>query len=318
MPHSKTLSGSLLLVLLACSSTEPPDSAPAGTEIVFQAGDSSSADIYVVNADGSGLTRLTDPAHADFDPSWSGDGRQIYFISSNRDGRETSGLYAMNPDGTDVHLAVAYTYNSGGLPQAYAVSPDGTRIALGSISPMQSPQNVDLYVMNLDGSGQTRILDLPCQFVDMDCEQLNALAWSPDGQQIAYSARWPGHGGNVYGIIGIVNADGTGHQLLTTTEVRSTDPAWAPDGQRIVFSSVKTSTIPTPSAMALEVINADGTGRTALQVGGSSPSWSPDGQSIVFVQSGGLFAVNADGTGLRHVTDAPGGAHAPHWNPAEP
>jgi TolB protein len=122
----------------------------------------------------------------------------------------------------------------------------------------------------------------------------------------------------VYGIIGIVNADGTGHLVLTTTDVRSTDPAWAPDGQRIVFSSVKTGTIPTPGAMALEVINADGTGRTALQVGGSSPSWSPDGQSIVFVQSGGLFAVNADGTGLRHVTDAPGGAHAPHWSPAEP
>src|SRR5215218_8026649 len=165
MPHSKTLSGSLMLVLLACSSTEPPDNAPAGTEIVFQAGDSSSAAIYVVNADGSGLTRLTDPAHADLDPSWSGDGRLIYFISSNRDGRQTSGLYAMNPDGTDVHLVVD------SLDGPYDVSPDGTRIALGSISPMQSPQNVDLYVMNLDGSGQTRILDLPCQFVDRDCEQ---------------------------------------------------------------------------------------------------------------------------------------------------
>src|SRR5215213_381828 len=86
MPHSKTLSGSLLLVLLACSSTEPPDSAPAGTEIVFQAGDSSSADIYVVNADGSGPTRLTHPAHAECDPSWSGDGPQIYIISSTRRG----------------------------------------------------------------------------------------------------------------------------------------------------------------------------------------------------------------------------------------
>jgi Tol biopolymer transport system component len=414
MPHAKALSGSLLLVLIACGGTEPPDNAtadikadgadgpvtvtanvavnlswssenatsclvtpgglsgttgsatvedltatttyrlsctgpggeaedsvhivvtsPPGTQIVFQSSDGSISDIYVVNADGSGLTRLTDYADADLAPSWSGDGRQIYFLSSNRDGRGTLDLYAMNAGGTDVHLVVANIYSSGGLSQAYAVSPDGTRIALGAITPLQSPQNVDLFVMNADGSERTRIVDLPCEFVDLQCEHIEALAWSPDGQRIAYSSGWQGHGSFHYNNIGVVNADGTGQRALTTFGTRSTEPAWAPDGQRIVFSSSPTNPSYISTPVDLEIINPDGTGRMVLLDGdvdgmaNTSPSWSPDGQSIVFARfspgtdwvvpgQSELFAVNVDGTGLRRVTSVPGGAFAPDCNPAGP
>jgi Tol biopolymer transport system component len=316
MPHAKTLWGSLLLVLIACSSTEPPDPVPSplGTQIVFQAGDSTSADIYVVNADGSGLTRLTDYAGADLAPSWSGDGRQIYFLSSNRDGRGTWDLYAMNANGTDVRLVV----NSFHGP--YAVSPDGTRIALGAY---EYP-NVDLFVMNADGSERTRIVDLPCEYQDYHCLHIEALAWSPDGQRIAYSVGSQGHGFTHYNSIGVANADGTGQQFLTVFGTRTPDPAWAPDSRRIVYSSTPPTASYDNRPIDLEIINADGTGRTVLLDGdvdrtfNTSPTWSPDGQSIVFVRSRGLFAVNVDGTGLRHVTDAPGGAFAPDWNPAGP
>ena len=290
---------------------------PPGTQIVFQANDSASADIYVVNADGLGLTRLTDYAGADLAPSWSGDGRQIYFLSFG-------GLYAMKADGTDVHLVIA------GIYRLYAVSPDGTRIALG----VTEDRNVDLFVMNVDGSERTRIVDLPCEYIDSQCEHIEALAWSPDGQRIAYSSGWQGHGSIHYNKIGVVNADGTGQRDLTTFG-RSTEPAWAPDGQRIVFSSSPTNPSYISTPVDLQIINADGTGRTVLLDGdvdwmaNTSPSWSPDGQSIVFARfspgtdwvmpgQSELFAVNADGTGLRRVITVPGGAFAPDWNPVEP
>ena len=290
---------------------------PVGTEIVFQAGDGANADIYIVNADGSGLIRLTDHPDADLAPTWSADGLQIYFLSHNREGRATSDLYAMNPDGTGVHLAVER------VSEPYAVSPEGTRIAVGAVTPEQPPENVDLFVMNADGSGLTLIADLPCDIYRTRCEHLDAVAWSPDGRRIAYSASWPGHAFVTYSIVGVVNADGTGQQILSS-ELRSTDPAWAPDGQRIVFSSTLATASYDNRPIDLEIVNADGTGRTVLLDGdldrtfNTSPSWSPDGQSIVFVRLGRLFEINVDGTGVRPVTDAPGAAFAPDWNPAGP
>ena len=107
-------------------------------------------------------------------PSWSGDGRQIYFASYG-------GLYAMNADGSGVHLVVD-SINGPYAIGPYAVSPDGTRIAFGAVGPPTGESNysnVDLFVMHIDGSERTRILDLPCPYPDYTCRNIDAVAWSP-------------------------------------------------------------------------------------------------------------------------------------------
>lgn len=63
-----------------------PVFSPDGRRIVFTSNTDGNAEIYLMNADGSGLLRLTRDAGDDTGPSWSPDGRKIIF-SSNRSGR---------------------------------------------------------------------------------------------------------------------------------------------------------------------------------------------------------------------------------------
>src|SRR6266542_1352943 len=148
-------------------------------------------DVWVVNASGSGLKRLTTNRHEDFDPAWSPDGTKIAFRSM-RDGNNE--IYVMNVDGSrqhDVsrdpaddwgpawtssrkvlwncardlgfgfHGCMANPDGSGRhvIPNAVYVeypsgSPDGTRIAFMSQQPGAhgNDPNYDIFVMHLDAS----------------------------------------------------------------------------------------------------------------------------------------------------------------------
>lgn len=83
-----------------------PSWSPDGGKIVFQSHRSGHEQIYVVNADGSGILRLTNNTSDDTVPVFSPDGSKIAFIS-NRDGSPE--LYVMNADGTN---PVRLTQNS--------------------------------------------------------------------------------------------------------------------------------------------------------------------------------------------------------------
>ena len=69
---------------------------PDGSQILFAANHDGDLEIYVVNADGTGMQTLTDNDKQDFFPSWSPDGSTIVF-SSDRDGAVE--LYLMDADG---------------------------------------------------------------------------------------------------------------------------------------------------------------------------------------------------------------------------
>ena len=77
------------------ASTDPSFS-PDGSKILFAANHDGDLEIYVVNADGTGMEALTDNDKQDFFPSWSPDGSMIVF-SSDRDGAIE--LYLMDADG---------------------------------------------------------------------------------------------------------------------------------------------------------------------------------------------------------------------------
>ena len=88
-------------------------------------------------------------------------------------------------------------------------SPDGSRLAFPSIR----DGNIELYVMNADGSGVQRLTDDPADDL--------MPAWSPDGSRLAFQT---GRDGNweIY----VINLDGTGLTNLTQSPAQETTPAW--------------------------------------------------------------------------------------------
>jgi TolB protein len=96
-----------LLVLVACGAAPTPTTptpTPAPGRIAFTSLRDGNWEIYVMNADGTGLTRLTNHHADDRRPAWSPDGTRIAFVS-NRDlarGNFNWEIYVMNADGTGV------------------------------------------------------------------------------------------------------------------------------------------------------------------------------------------------------------------------
>src|SRR6185295_11732033 len=80
---------------------QQPAWSPTCDRIAFTKDPGGNVEIYVMNADGTGVTRLTNTSTSiwDSDPAWSSDGSQIAF-RSNRDGNNE--IYVMNADGSGV------------------------------------------------------------------------------------------------------------------------------------------------------------------------------------------------------------------------
>ena len=250
----------------------------------------SNNDIYVMNADGSGVTRLTDNPGLDDNPSWSPDGGRIAF-HSDRDGNYD--IYVMKADGSGVtRLTDNPAHDS-----SPRWSPVGGRIAFES----ERDGNWETYVMNVDGSGVTRLTDNPA--IDW------SPSWSPDGERIAFESDESG----TYDIY-VMNVDGSGVTRLTDNPHDDLITSWSPDGERIAFSSNRNGN------WNIYVMNVDGSGVTQLTDNSARndfyPSWSPNGKRIVFQSGDDLFVMNADGSGMTRLTTGSARHSRPSWSPA--
>ncbi|HEX7049664.1 MAG TPA: Ig-like domain-containing protein [Longimicrobiales bacterium] len=161
----------------------------------------------------------------------------------------------------------------------------------------------DIWVMNVDGSGQTSVTNLP--------GSVAGHVWSPDGTRIAFYNE--AGDADVY----VMNADGSGLTNLTPPDDAGVDflPVWSPDGTKIAFRSTRGGDVD------IWVVNADGSGQpidlTKNPGGGDEqPAWSPDGTKIAFHNaSGDIWVVDADGGGQpTNLTNGLGGQD-PAWSP---
>ncbi len=262
-------------------------------------------EIYVVDADGNNLVRLTQNETSDIEPSWSPDGKRIAF-ASNRDGDYD--IYVMDADGGNVvQLTGGEMYNQLYDDKEPAWAPSGERIAFTS----QRDGDWDIYVMDADGSNVVKLTDNWVQDYNP--------TWSPDGNHLAFVARRDDL--SIY----IMSGDGNNppvelieHSLDEPpgSLTRNSCPAWSPDGERIAFISALSNT--TPASTGLYVVDIDGSNITRLGDRRSGcPAWSPDGKHIVFIcDSNDICVIEADGSTTITLLETKGqDAYQPDWTP---
>jgi Tol biopolymer transport system component len=321
-------SSSLTKLMAQNASSHHPFPSPDGTKLVFDSSaalDGSDAvgtarNIWIVSADGTGLTALTKLSANGVScssPTFSPDGSKIVFASdralNGSDGLNTTvNIWVMNSDGTNPQPLTQLTAGAGS--EAPVFSPDGTKIAYASQRALDGSNasaggGLNVWIMNADGSGATHL-------TSQTKAQVNLPVWSPDGTKIAFESQGAldGSDSNNAGSpfnVWIVNANGSGAKPLTKYTAASAgadDPSWSPDGTKIYFDSNGALDGSNSAGPANNIwsIAPDGTSVTAItkltanRVADVGPVIvSPDGSKL-FYESGqaldGSDAANTNGT----------------------
>jgi Tol biopolymer transport system component len=238
-------------------------------------------DIFVINADGTGLANLTRSEEADDrSPAWSPDGKEVAFSS---DGGKA---HARDIDVINVQSRALRNLTRGtGANYDPAWSPTGS-IAFASERTDDSTGEYDdhyeIYVRGRDAE--------VAKLTHNGSDDLEPV-WSPDGTMIAYMSKRDGNW-EIYAM----NADGSAQRNLSDNKADDEQPAWSPDGRKIAFVSDRDDGL-----KELYVMNADGSGvrrLTSIPTSKWRPAWSPDSRKIAFINppDRGIYLMNADGS----------------------
>ncbi len=207
-------------------------------------------------------------------------------------GTRNRNLFIMDYDGANLNQLTRH----GALIMSPDCSPDGSEIIFNS----DKVWDQDLYLITLRPAVTEKRLTRAFKL-----EQ--TAAWSPSGNQIAFSAN-----GDIY----VSGPSGKGAVNLTRSSAIDVSPTWSPDGTRIAFVSDRGGN------PAIYVMSSSGSGARKISSGGYStdPSWSPNPQvnkiAFVKVEGGGanIFTIGPDGSGEQRLTSGSRNEN-PAWSP---
>ena len=184
-------------------SNSAPTWAPDGTRLAVSLSRDGGSQIFLVNADGSGVRRLAQSSGIDTEPVFSPDGQSIYF-TSDRGGSPQ--IYRMPAGGGE----------------AQRVTFDGTY----NVSPRISPDGKVLaYIARNGGKFQVATMDLASRQVQVltDSDKDESPSFAPNGRMILLATVNAGRG-----VLFAVSSDGRIKQRLPYAGGDVREPAWGP------------------------------------------------------------------------------------------
>jgi Tol biopolymer transport system component len=327
--------------------TAPPEALKA-RKIAFVSFKSGEQDIWLVEADGSSRTRLTQSLKNEYAPTWSPDGRRLAFLRTEGDfegGFKKVTLCVLDIEsGQETVLAEVPS----SWPIRPAWSPEGTKLALltfddGGTRRYWDDDTATLFLVKSDGGQETLV-----EGFHVYQTPPHPPNWSPDGNLILFHGEYEGIAG-LFAIgqegevsilykgyevvsptwspdgaqIAFINPMGNTIEVLdvqegSTREVTHFAPAWvwelvwSPDGRRLLYSAHFEG-----GGSELSVVDV-GSGEVMVLDSGAESyfglCWSPDGSRIAFTRwSEGvpptIYLINADGSGLVKLVEE-------GWSPA--
>lgn len=236
-----------------------PAWSPDGQLITY----SSEQAIWIMNADGSEQKEVYDLLTWEGEPSFSSDGKFIYFATEHVQPFNTNFITIRMIELADKSNTLQVFGKVTTDTRAPVMSPDGTKIAYLS----KAAGNYDIWVMNPDGSENVQITD--------SAADEGAPSWSPDGDKLVYSVE-----GNIMTV-----DPGNGYPVvLRDDDFENIHPVFSPDGTKIAFVSDRSGN------SDIWVMNSGSLGIEQITFANSIqtyPAWSPDGDKIAFASNEG-------------------------------
>lgn len=277
-------------------SANRPEWSPDGTRFAYisSRGAGNKWNVFVANADGTNVTRLSDHASRHWSYLWSPMGDKLLLTEdAAADIFSPLTSYVANADGTGV---INLTKLSGGTVVFSDWSPDGTTLVgasrLGSNDIYNQPDANEIYLISSDGSNFEQISGY-----GEGNRDIWALDWSPSGEWISfYRQEWGvAEIGRPVNVTSIIKTDGTLHEF----DDYYWQLWWSPNGGLLLGEKLYFEGEPYASGNAslshesLFVLTNDGeiihaSGRWNQTSGWVvEASWSPDNQKLAITRTSG-------------------------------
>lgn len=198
------------------ANTSVPIWSADGARLIFSAKLDNYWQLFMANADGTGMVQITTGSYHNKNGMLSPDGSRIVFVSERDSNPE---IYIMGVNGSNAQRLT----NNPAWEDDPVWSPDGQWIAFES----KREGRTDIYRMRVNGSNIQRLTS--------GGESNTTPAYSPDGRNIAFEHKENGHL-QIY----VMNAEGGAERRITFEGIDNQRPTWSPDSKQIACTSART------------------------------------------------------------------------------